>query len=476
MSKSISSEFLSNPNWTIFNEPNLRFLDSSHDDIEFPVEGIQKLGPYDLNSQKRKFDVIDFVVLQPENGIDGSNTQKLLATLLDGTGYYNGFKEEFRLAGEPQVKLIEFESTEQRALENLSEALDDVRARIRTSPISNRRPLVFVAGQDYKAISNTKQYYLTKRILLRAGIPNQYLSSYEGSAGKGILQQTDDARSFVYSVWNVALAAYAKAGGIPWILKSSSFESEDVDCVIGIRFARDRSEEGYVIGTVSVFGKYGSFYGVKAQRFADATSEGETWIAKSRSACITEEDSYSLGGLILERHKEKTGELPRHIVIQRLGPYHEDEVQGFSQRFEEAGLQKFCFLEIYTHSNYRIFKEGKYGISNVRRGLALQLNRESALLCTTGDSHYTFRGPKVSKHQKGTPKPIVVRIRAGKNSLRNPMTAARNVFTLTGLHWGCGWSKEIQLPVPLNFAQKVGRLFANGVRPHDSLSDTAWFL
>jgi len=473
VSRVLSSDFLENPEWVLLDEPMLRFTKSANETIQFPIEGIQKYGPYDYNTRERSFDSIRVVFLHKRVTEREQLMKKINSRMCEGFGYYNGFSSEFRLDSVVS-EYIGYEDD----YDEMVTALRDLK-RYSIEKSSTERTIVLVTGDDYKAFSDTKHYYSSKRILLKSGVPCQYLSRYRGASGVGVLGQNPDDSNFAYTIWNVVLSSYAKVGGVPWVLKDTVAKDQSIDAIAGIRFARDRSDDDskYVIGAVTVFGSYGLLYGVDAHKFLDTTEGGERYTSKSKGLFVSEKDSKKLAEIIIERYRDKEGESPRHIIIHRLGSFNNNEISGLEEGLKNAGIEKYAFIEIFRGANPRIFEIRNGTASSVRRGLVLNMSDNSSLICTTGDQRYKFRGDiKQPKHYMGTPVPISANIRVCNNSIDDPMIVAQNIFNLTGLHWGCGWSQEIQLPITLDFAHKIAKFYANGVIPHDNLRNTSWFL
>lgn len=474
MSRVISSDFFENPSWELLDEPMLRFTSTGSENIQFPIEGIQKFGPYDYNTRGRSFDSVRVVYLYRQGPNRERKMKKINSRIMEKIKYYRGFSKEFKLDSVNSEFIgLKDEINEWKA------ALHELEP-YSINPSSTERTIVMIAGGDYKAFSDTEHYYSSKRILLDQGVPCQYLSSYSGSSGTGVLKQNLDGPNFEYTVWNVALSAYAKIGGIPWILKDKVVKHHSIDAIAGIRFARDKSNDDnqkYIIGAITVFGSYGLLYGVDAQRFMDVTEEGERYIARSRGLFVGEEDAEKLAKIIVERYRDKENQSPNHIIIHKLGSFHPEELRGLEKGLRDSSVEKYAFIEIFRGGNPRVFDITEGNAESVRRGLVLGMSDSSSLICTTGNQEYEFRGyTKKPEHTMGTPVPISANIRLTNNSIENPILAAQNIFNLTSLHWGCGWSQEIQLPVTLEFAHKIATLYAHGVMPHDNLRNTSWFL
>lgn len=474
MSRVLSSDFLSKPQWELLQEPVLQFSRSADEETQHPVEGIQKMGPYDYNTRARPFNSVRLVFLYKKGQKNEQLMNKINSKIRKRIGYYKGFRSEFRLDS-VETDFIPYEE----GIDEFQSILRDM-SHYSIDSSSLERSIVFVAGEDYKAFSDTEHYYTSKRSLLRSGVPCQYLSRYDGPSGTGVLKQNMDSRDFAYTIWNVVLSAYAKLGGIPWILKESVIKAHSIDAIAGIRFARDKvggPDSKYVIGAVTVFGSHGLLYGVEAHKFYHSIDSGERFFSKSKGLFVSEDDSKKLAQVIVDRYLDNEHESPNHIIIHRSGPFHEQEINGLKAGLKKAGVEKYAFIEIFRGQNPRVFDITGSTASSVRRGLVLRMSGTSSLICSTGDQKFQFRGMiKTPEHKLGTPLPISANIRLSQDSISDPLLAAQNIFNLTSLHWGCGWTQEVQMPVTLEFAHKIAKLYAHGVNPHNVLRETSWFL
>ncbi len=115
-----------------------------------------------------------------------------------------------------------------------------------------------------------RPYYEAKASFARLGIPTQMVTAE--------LLQND--REFTWSVANIALAVFAKLGGVPWVVESPS---NDQDLVIGIGRAEVRGSTG----SRRIFGYALSFTsnGVYRQTWSfTPTADEETYLERLEEA------------------------------------------------------------------------------------------------------------------------------------------------------------------------------------------------
>jgi len=455
-----------------FKEPNLLFQTSQTSEINNAMEGIQTLGPYDFNNNERLFDKIQIIVISPKDSNELNIVIQMLNYLKKGLEYFKGFESMFRL----EDLIIPTDDTEVLIYDpNDKEAL--IYDLNNFYPISrrprNQMDCVITFGNDHKAIKSTNNYYDLKKICLKNGYPIQYLSSYSSSSYSGVLQKLDDPKSLQYILWNICVAIYSKVGGIPWILSNENA----VDITMGIRFSRNENE-GYTTGFVSIFNKFGKYYGIFSKTFPDEeyglskadyqiTSGGMT-VPEVLIKRIIEESIESY----YKFHSQKINS----IAIHKIGKFGKDEIIGFDDALKYKNIKKYSLIEIYNKNLQRIFKLNKDSL-NIDRGICFPFNKKHGFLCTTGDYQYKMFGRTILKlHKMGTPKPILVNLRKNNDCYKNFIDACQDIFTLTGLHYQTIIHNEIRLPASLVFAHNVAKFVKYGIQPHDLLKNTPWFL
>jgi argonaute-like protein implicated in RNA metabolism and viral defense len=88
-------------------------------------------------------------------------------------------------------------------------------------------------------------YSQIKSKLLANGIPSQMVA----------IENVNNAKSRQYILENVALASYAKVGGTPWTVSTTTSEN---NLILGISRAQDYLKK-YLVGFVTLFSNDGDF-------------------------------------------------------------------------------------------------------------------------------------------------------------------------------------------------------------------------
>ena len=224
MAISLPKEFFETEEWIKFNEPIIDFNIGTSTNINSPIVGIQKEGPFDYNIDQRYFNKLKFIVMSPNDSNYQTKLVKILEIIKNGQGYFRGIETEFKLIKVffPSVEdYYSYEIDSKRSIEDTVDRIVKDNPNI-YSKTSDTVPFVLVAGPDYRMFRDTPNYDECKKELLRAGFPNQYLSDYasENKKNRGILNQAFNS-NVVYGLWNTLVSIYTKAGGIPWTLKNT---------------------------------------------------------------------------------------------------------------------------------------------------------------------------------------------------------------------------------------------------------------
>jgi hypothetical protein len=198
-------------------------------------------------------------------------------------------------------------------------------------------------------------YYESKALFARLGMPTQMVTA----------ELLQDDREFGWSVANIALATFAKLGGIPWVVEAPA---EDQDLVLGI----GRADIRHAAGPRRIFGYAVAFTSNGAYRqvwgFAPAADE-ETYAARLEDALVR---------ALTQDVDEPFRRLTIHLT-KRTGRREIDAVRAAMTR--SATSLPVAFLRVDDSSLYDL-ADGRTDTLAPPKGLAVRLESRRALLQT----------------------------------------------------------------------------------------------
>ncbi|MFX1345881.1 MAG: hypothetical protein ACFFBC_12690 [Promethearchaeota archaeon] len=469
----IQTSYLKSKTIVRFLEPNILFRMEQQEKINDAMEGIQNYGPYDFNVKKRSFDKLKLILVCLNDESIINNSLSLLNYLKNGYGrYFHGLKTFFKLddLDIPKGKkdVIIYENGREDIIVNKLASIYPMEKQ----PI-NTKYFVIAVGKDYRAIRSTNNYYKLKRICLKMGYPMQYFSIYPGDTYGGVLTKINDSKGLPYILWNICIAIYSKAGGIPWLLKNP----HNVDITLALRFSRNK-EGGYTTGFISIFNNIGRFMGYYSNTYYDIELELHRDDFKMTSSGLFVPDIIirKIMHETLFSYQERSMNPIKKLTIQKLGAFGKEELIGFEKEFEDNKIRSYCLVEIFDKNILRSFNLDKVN-KNIDRGICSQLSEDFGYLCTTGDYDYTrAREIRSKPHKMGTPRPLLINLRKNKDCYGSFYDACQDLFTLTGLHYQTVTHNELRLPASLIFALQIAKFSKYEIKPHDNLKNTPWFL
>ncbi len=457
----------------------------------YPVQGIRKYGPYDINTSDRqtlrKFRGVEFFVFYPKDeDIIFKNLKRLMSMLRDGyferRGQndisFNSFKSEFKLKEAFVPEADEFipykPGNLQQELKLRKINFDEVFER-------ENCPIAIIGGSSHRSIlKNRDQYLEAKREFTNLNSPCQYASFYEyETGGAGILYDIGRSdRPFGYSLWNFALNIYGKIGGLAWVVrqKLSETSTQSIDLTIGLRFVRSKREKGFTIGYATILDRFGKLIGVVSSPLFKADIErtlGMVVPTQIMETIIREALKKSVGDPRVKEILQEKGTL--NIAFHRLSLFHSQEILGITSAInkEFSSLKiKYGLISIVNTPSVLVFnKDDKY--CNTLRGTAIALNNRTAVLYTTGASRPT------DKRAISYPITVIVQnLEREECPFKTLEEACNHVFSLTNLHWQTVIAGSVRLPATLEFAQNIAQLSSFGIKPKEDswLWRTLWFI
>jgi len=187
--------------------------------------GLRQYGPFDSS----RVDLPDHSILFVFPESLRLLARKLVMALRDGYRTFPGFGQMFRVPFtnnhvESLVIQGNFSSPSAAAASYREEI-----ARWNSASYLNDPKLALVLVPHSERWETDRPYYEAKASFARLGIPTQMVTAE--------LLQND--REFAWSVANIALAVFAKLGGVPWVVDSPA---DDHDLIIGIGRADIRKD------------------------------------------------------------------------------------------------------------------------------------------------------------------------------------------------------------------------------------------
>ncbi|MFW9879016.1 MAG: Piwi domain-containing protein [Candidatus Thorarchaeota archaeon] len=455
-----------------FKEPNLLFKTDQTSVMNNALEGIQTYGPYDYNNNKRVFDRIQFIIVGPDDKKHIEKVLKLVGYLKNSLKNFKGFPSMFNLEEliipTDESEVVFYGHDKNKEIIHKLNDLYPISKRSR-----NQMDCIISFGEDHRAIKSTKNYYTIKDICLKNGYPIQYLSSFSADRYSGVLEKMSNLNNLQYILWNISVAIYTKVGGIPWILKNSN----NVDITLGLRFSRNE-DKGYTTGFIAIFNSYGEYMGIFSETFSDedyGLSNIDN-LFKSGGMTVPAVLIKKLIGDSLDNYYKFQAKEIGTLAVQKIGQFGNVEKIGFEEVLESHDIENYSLIEIYNKNLQRFFNLDKNSL-NIDRGICFPFSENHGFLCTTGDyKSIQFGREKIKEHIMGTPKPFLVNLRTNYNCYGNFIDACQDIFSLTGLHYQTVTHNEIRLPATLLFAHRIANFSKYGIKPHDLLKNTPWFL
>ncbi|MBZ0261430.1 MAG: hypothetical protein K8F90_12620 [Hyphomicrobiales bacterium] len=235
--------------------------------------------------------------------------------------------------------------------------------------------------------------------------------------------------------WNLATGIYYKAGAKPWTLA----DIRDGVCYIGLVFKRTNNpaETKEACCGAQMFLHTGEgivFKGAVGSWASD--KPGEFHLSREKAAAIVSR--------CVEAYKFHHGKPPDELFIHGRARFNADEIKGF----EDGAPPETTVtgIQITRPNDLKLFTDERKAML---RGLALELDRRSAFVWTSGYVPHllTYPGREV-------PTPLKVRIVFGSTDLQQVIA---DIIALTKVNFNaCIFGDGI--PVTLRFADDVGEI------------------
>ncbi len=338
-------------------------------EADWTEKGLKSFGPYTKRTFDRNDPSICVICAQHDKGRVEQFVRKLLKGIPNSKYFGNGLEGKFALG----TSRVEVFTTSADSVEAYKKAIEF--AIRKKADDGGRWDLALVQiRQSFKKLEVTENpYYLGKGLFFLHQVPVQDFTIE-------LLAQSDHSLGF--SLNNMALACYAKMGGVPWLLKSSPTLSHEL--VIGIGSAyigRERGDVNHrIMGITTVFSGDGSYIvsntskAVEPDAYRDALTAvlGET-IDK-----------------IQKRMNWQRGDTIRLIFHAQVKKFNKEEiaaVRAVIDRYRDYQIE-YAFLKISEDHGLHVFDSATAGAQKGRlapqRGRTFELSKHEILVYLIG--------------------------------------------------------------------------------------------
>ena len=233
--------------------------------------------------------------------------------------------------------------------------------------------------------------------------------------------------------WNLHVAMYYKAGGVPWRLQRNP--TDFATCYVGIAFYKNSSRDTLETSVAQVFNQRGDGMIIRGGPARVSSDDRQPHLEYS--------DAHDLLAAALDAFRQEHRTMPARVVLHKTSTFTAGEIDGFQPAADERQLDALDMSWITNSDGARLFRPGA---APPLRGTLLALSDHEVVLYTTGSIEFysTYPGMYI-------PQPIGVRTVTASLSHRE---IASEILALTKMNWN-QTRLDGRLPVTLRTANQV---------------------
>jgi hypothetical protein len=233
--------------------------------------------------------------------------------------------------------------------------------------------------------------------------------------------------------WNLHVALYYKAGGIPWRLQRNP--TDLTTCYVGIAFYQSSSRDALETSVAQVFNERGDGMIIRGGPARVSSDDRQPHLECG--------DAHNLLASALDAFRQEHRTMPARVALHKTSSFTAAEIDGFQAAADERHLDALDMSWITSSDGARLSRPGA---APPLRGTLLALNEKELVLYTTGSIEFysTYPGMYI-------PQPIGLRAVTPSLSHRD---IAGEVLALTKMNWN-QTRLDGRLPVTLRTANQV---------------------
>ncbi|MFJ3656488.1 hypothetical protein ACIPPR_24680 [Streptomyces nigra] len=234
--------------------------------------------------------------------------------------------------------------------------------------------------------------------------------------------------------WNLHVALYYKAGGVPWRLLRNS--ADLTTCYVGVAFYRSDDGSSLSTSVAQVFNERGDGVIVRGGPARISRTDRQPHLARG--------DAHALLVHALDAYRREHRTAPARIVLHKTSTFTDEEAGGFQDAADERFIDTLEMSWITSSEGAAAFRPGD-APPPLRGTLVILGERELALYATGSIEFYrTYPGMYI-------PRPIGIR---PVGPTRDPRELAAELLALTKMNWN-QTRLDGRLPVTLRTANQV---------------------
>lgn len=428
--------------WTFYNPPTFRFDQAGDKTDRSADRGLDQHGPFDVEFFTKKKPRICVVAPRMHKGVVENFMTKFLNGVQGERVFSRGFIRKYHLSGcEVVMHVFDGGLTDAAAYrEACRDALQD--GAIDLAIVITSEAQTHLTGDD-------SPYLVAKSTFMGQGVPVQEVKI-----------ETVRLAKLAYPLNSIALACYAKLGGIPFVIAAPRALAHEL--VIGIGSAhvkphRFAAPERYV-GITTVFSSDGNYLLSNTSREA-AYNDYPKELLRSMTACIND---------IKVRNAWQRGDELRLIfhVFKPLKDLEAIAVKKLVERLAgEYAKVEFAFIHVSTEHDWVMFDRASPGIRNSWEtgegpgkghyapdcGYAVQIGNREMLVSTGG-----LFGIKSALH--GAPKPMLLKLHR-ESTFADIEYLAQQAYRFTSMSWRNMYPARI--PVTILYSDLIADLLGH---------------
>ena len=388
-----SSQF---PRMIETSRPTMLFGASGHDQHTQPDFGIRQHGPFQYAHNPVNDPTIVVLCDKAAKGRMEQFAKALRDGIDDDNGRFSG-----GLVGKFRLTSIRFHfeeigsDTAEGYATAAGRALDEL-------PQTPAMALVQVREAHKKRLSGQNPYFVAKSCFMRSGVPVQAvrLETIEQNYGRA------------YKLNNLALAAYAKIGGVPWVISRRGVATHEL--VIGIGStevgARRLGERTCYVGITTLFQGDGRYLVWETTKEATFESYPEALLESLRKSIrfVQTQNRWEVGDnvrLVFHVYKPL-----KRVEIETVKQLVNEMLNDYPVEFAFLDVSHYHPFQIFDLNQrgvrYRSYEAGQNALKGVcvpERGTAMLLGSRTALLQLVGTK-------EVKTGEQGMPRPLLLEL------------------------------------------------------------------